>query len=130
MFAVVFIERALISNLRLYKLSVGYEVEQRQLEQEIEMLTAEVSEADTEMTNVAELIAVTRRYARIDGLTPEVLNAFVDKILIHERAKQDGKRTQAVDIHDSCVGIAHVPTGEEMRVMEQEYMQRTTLRTA
>lgn len=119
-----------LSDERFYKLSDGYEAEQKQLEQEIETLTAEVSEADTEVTNVSKLIAVTKKYTRIEELTPEILNAFVDKIVIHERVKQDGKRTQAVDIYYSYVGIVDVPTDEEMRAMEQEYMQRTNLQTA
>lgn len=119
-----------LSDERFYKLSDGYEAEQKQLEQEIEILTAEVSEADTEVTNVAKLIAVTKKYTRIEELTPEILNAFVDKIVIHERMKQNGKRTQAVDIYYSYVGIVDIPTDEEMRAMEQEYMKRTNLQTA
>ena len=119
-----------LSDERFYKLSDGYEAEQKQLEQEIAMLTAEVGEADTEVTNVSKLIAVTKKYTRIEELTPEILNAFVDKIVIHERVKQNGKRTQAVDIYYSYVGIVDIPTDEEMRAMEQEYMQRTNLQTA
>ena len=119
-----------LNDERFYKLSDGYEAEQEQLKQEIEALTAEVSEADTEATNVAKLIAVTKKYTRIDELTPEVLNAFVDKIVIHEREKKDGKRTQQIDIHYSYVGIVDIPTDEEMRQMEREYMQRTTRQTA
>ena len=119
-----------LNDERFYKLSDGYEAEQEQLKQEIEALTAEVSEADTEATNVAKLIAVTKKYTRIDELTPEVLNAFVDKIVVHEREKKDGKRTQQIDIHYSYVGIVDIPTDEEMREMEQEYMQRTTRQTA
>lgn len=93
-------------------------------------MTAEVNQADTEVTNVAKLIAVTKKYTRIDELTPEILNAFVDKIIVHERVKQDGKRTQAIDIYYSYVGIVDIPTDEEMREMEQEYMRRTNLQTA
>jgi NADH dehydrogenase/NADH:ubiquinone oxidoreductase subunit G len=119
-----------LNDERFYKLSDGYEAEQEQLKQEIEALTAEVSEADTEATNVAKLIAVTKKYTRIDELTPEVLNAFVDKIVIHEREKKDGKRTQQIDIHYSYVGIVDIPTDEEMRQMEREYMQRTKRQTA
>ena len=119
-----------LNDERFYKLSDGYEAEQEQLKQEIEALTAEVSEADTEATNVAKLIAVTKKYTRIDELTPEVLNAFVDKIVVHEREKKDGKRTQQIDIHYSYVGIVDIPTDEEMREMEREYMQRTKRQTA
>ena len=116
-----------LNDERFYKLSDGYEAGQEQLKQEIETLKAEVSEADTETTNVAKLIAVTKKYTRIDDLTPEILNAFVDKIVIHEREKKDRKRTQQIDICHSYVGIVDIPTDEEM---EQEYMQRTTRQTA
>lgn len=119
-----------LSDERFYRLSDGYEAEQKQLEQEIEVLTSEVSEADTEVTNVAKLLAVTKKYTRIDELTPEILNAFVDKIVVHEWEKQDGKRIQTIDIYYSYVGIVDIPTDEEMREMEQEYMRRTTLQTA
>ncbi|WWR19465.1 DUF4368 domain-containing protein [Lachnospiraceae bacterium JLR.KK009] len=93
-------------------------------------MTAEVSESDTETTNVAKLIAVTKKYTRIDELTPEVLNAFVDKIIVHEREKKGGRRTQEIDIYYSYVGIVDIPTDEEMRELEQQYMQRTTRQTA
>ena len=119
-----------LNDERFYKLSDGYEAEQGQLKREIEALTAEVSQADMEVTNVAKLIAVTKKYTRIDELTPEILNVFVDKIVIHEREKKDGKRTQQIDIYYSYVGIVDIPTDEEMREMEREYMRRTTRQTA
>ena len=119
-----------LNDERFCKLSDGYEAEQEQLNLEIESLTDEVSEADMETTNVSKLIAVTKKYTRIDELTPEILNAFVDKIVIHEREKKDGKRTQQIDIYYSYVGIVDIPTDEEMREMEREYMQRTTRQTA
>ena len=119
-----------LNDERFYKLSDGYEAEQGQLKREIEALTAEVSQADMEVTNVAKLIAVTKKYTRIDELTPEILNAIVDKIVIHEREKKDGKRTQQIDIYYSYVGIVDIPTDEEMREMEREYMRRTTRQTA
>ena len=53
----------------------------------------------------------------------------MDKIVVHEREKKDGKRTQQIDIYYSYVGIVDIPTDEEMREMEQEYMQRTTRQT-
>ena len=41
-----------LNDKRFYKLSNIYEAEQEQLKQEIEALTAEVSEADMEATNI------------------------------------------------------------------------------
>ena len=71
-----------------------------------------------------------KKYTRIDELIPEILNAFVDKIVVYERVKQDGKRTQAIDIYYSYVEIVDIPTDEEIREMEREYMRRTNLQTA
>ena len=119
-----------LNDERFYKLSDGYEAEQEQLKHEIETLKAEVSEADTEATNVSKLIAVTKKYTRIDELTPEILNTFVDKIVVHECEKKDGKRTQDIDIYYSYVGIVDIPTDEEMRKMEREYGKRTKRQTA
>ena len=119
-----------LNDERFYKLSDGYEAEQEQLKQEIEALKAEVSEADTEATNVSKLIAVTKKYTRIDELTPEILNTFVDKIVVHECEKKDGKRTQDIDIYYSYVGIVDIPTDEEMREIEREYGKRTKRQTA
>ena len=87
-------------------------------------MKAEVSEADTEATNVSKLIAVTKKYTRIDELTPEILNTFVDKIVVHECETQD------IDIYYSYVGIVDIPTDEEMREMEREYGKRTKRQTA
>jgi len=78
-----------LNDERFYKLSDGYEAEQEQLRKEMEALAAEVTEADTEATNVAKLVAVTKRYTRIDELTPEILNTFVDKIVVHECMETD-----------------------------------------
>ncbi len=119
-----------LNDERFYKLSDGYEAEQEQLKHEIETLKAEVSEADTEATNVSKLIAVTKKYTRIDELTPEILNTFVDKIVVHECEKKDGKRTQDIDIYYSYVGIVDIPTDEEMQKMEREYGKRTKRQTA
>ena len=119
-----------LNDERFYKLSDGYEAEQEHLKQEIETLKAEVSEADTEATNVSKLIAVTKKYTRIDELTPEILNTFVDKIVVHECEKKDGKRTQDIDIYYSYVGIVDIPTDEEMQKMEREYGKRTKRQTA
>lgn len=111
-----------MNDKRFYKLSDGYEAEQEKLKQEIKTLAYEVSEVDTEATDVAKLIIVTKKYTRIDELTPEILNALVEKNIIHEREKKDGRRTQKIEIHYSYVDIVDIPTDEEMWKMEQEYM--------
>lgn len=103
-----------IIDEQFYRLSESYETELADAKAEIVRLTKEVRDTDTAVSNVEKLIVVTRWYTRIDELTPEILNAFVDKIVVHEAEQKDGKRTQSIDIYYSYVGIVNIPTAEEM----------------
>lgn len=103
-----------ITDEQYFRLTEGYEAEQAEIAKETERLTAEINETDTAVGNVEKLIVVTRSYTRIDKLTPEILNAFIDRIEIHEKVKTDGKKTQQIDIYYSYVGIINIPTEEEM----------------
>ena len=103
-----------ITDEQYFKLTEGYEAEQAEIAKETERLIAEINETDTAVGNVEKLIAVTRSYTRIDKLTPEILNAFIDRIEIHEKVKTDGKKSQQIDIYYSYVGIINIPTEEEM----------------
>ena len=103
-----------IIDEQFYRLSKSYETELADAKAEIVRLTEEVRDTDTAVSNVEKLIVVTRWYTRIDELTPEILNAFVDKIVVHEAEQKDGKRTQSIDIYYSYVGIVNIPTAEEM----------------
>lgn len=47
-------------------------------------------------------------------LTPEILNDFLEKIVIHAPDKSSGKRKQEVNICYNAVGILDVPTTEEL----------------
>ena len=116
-----------ITDEQFYRLSEGYEAELADAKTEIATLTEKVKDTDTAVNNVEKLIAITRRYTRIDELTPEILNALVDKIVIHEAEKKDGKRTQSIDIYYSYVGIVNIPTAEEMAV---ESARRRASKTA
>ncbi len=71
---------------------VGYEAELANAKTEIAALTYEVRNTDTVVSKVEKLIAVTMWYTSIEELTPEILNSLVDKIVVHEAEKKDGKR--------------------------------------
>ncbi len=114
-----------LSDEQFYRLSEGYETEQEEIRTEIAKLTEEISQADTTVHNVEKLIAVTRKYTRVDQLTPEILNALVDKIVVHEAVKKDGKRTQAIDIYYSYVGIIDIPTDEELKQYAGKHGRKT-----
>ena len=45
---------------------------------EIAKLTEEIGQAGTVVHDVEKLITVTRKYTRVEQLTPEILNALID----------------------------------------------------
>lgn len=114
-----------LSDEQFYRLSEGYEAEQEEIRTEIAKLTEEIGQADTAVHNVEKLIAVTRKYTRVEQLTSEILNALVDKIVVHEAVKTDGKRTQAIDIYYSYVGIIDIPTDEELKQHAGKHGRKT-----
>ena len=44
--------------------------------------------------------------------TPEIINELIDKILVHQQTKVNGKKYQQIDIYYSGVGIISVSANE------------------
>lgn len=75
-----------------------YQAEQQQLEIRIQDLKAELSHAE-------KWLAIVEKYATPTELTAELLNALIDKILVHEaEVGPDGIRQQEVEIFYRFIG--------------------------
>ena len=57
-------------------------------------------------------IGKVRKYTNIEELTPEIINELIDKILVYQQTKLNGKRYQQIDIYYAGVGIINIPTNE------------------
>jgi hypothetical protein len=55
--------------------------------------------------NVDRFIGIVRKHTDIRGLDATIIRELVEKIVIHERIRVDGKRTQRADIHYNFIGI-------------------------
>ena len=55
---------------------------------------------------------LVKRYTEITELTPEVVREFIEKVIVHQAEKVNGKRRQAVEIIYNCVGVIPNPTQE------------------
>lgn len=65
----------------------GYEQEQAELNQELESITAKISEMDMRDTYVKEFITKANEYIEMPKLTPELLRTFVRRIEVFEKKK-------------------------------------------
>jgi len=115
----VFEERCLenLTEERFQKLSYKYEDEQTELRHRIKRLKAVVAEEQTHEMNADGFLQLVRQYTDIRELTPEMLHGFIDRIVVHHRAKQFGEMVQKVEIYYKMIGFVELP---EMSKSEKE----------
>ena len=106
-----------ISDERFKTLSANYENEQRELKTLSEELNSAIQQTEQKTANAEQFVKVVRKYTEISELTPEIMHEFIEKIVVHEPEKVDGKRTQQIDIFyrfNAAVGSATV-TGRKKK---------------
>lgn len=101
-----------LTDERFVKMSQAYEQEQETLTERIKVLRKELSTAKEDAGNVTKFMRLVKRYTEITELTPEVVREFIEKVIVHQAEKVNGKRRQAVEIIYNCVGVIPNPTQE------------------
>jgi hypothetical protein len=118
-----------ISEERFTLMSSGYEREQSDLREKNEELRAELDAWNADNAKADNFITLVRKYTRIEELSPLVINAFVDKIVIHESVwseqteteRRKGTRSQQIDIYLKYIGDFNAP---DMRTPEEIEAER------
>ena len=98
-----------ISEERYMKMSDNYEAEQKALTERLNYLKAEIEKAKTQYDNINRFMAIVKRYSDFDEITPEILRAFVDKVIIHEKVKVDGRYIHTIEIIYNFVEAIDLP---------------------
>ena len=81
-------------------LSDVYNTEQRDIQERILKLQAEIQELKASAINVKKFVDIAYKYTGLQELTPEVLRTFIDKIVIHKRSEKWSKFSeQQIDIY-------------------------------
>ena len=95
-----------LTDGRLSTLVAGYEAEQERLEQEIVALTRQISEAETPKQDGRQFLKALRQFTFFDTLTPEMAEALVDRIVVHERIGTRSDYQQEIEIYFKFIGKA------------------------
>lgn len=106
-----------ITNERFRNLSFNYDKEQKKLKQKIEQLSKEISNTEKKTTDLTQFISNVKKYTEVTELTPEILNELIEKILVHQTEKVNGKKVQEIDIYYRGVGIISFPVSLEDMTM-------------
>ena len=113
-----------ISDDRFRNLSFNYDKEQQELKTKIEQLSKDIEKKDTDIT---QFISNVKKYTEIDHLTAEILNELIEKIVIHQQEKVNGKKVQEIDIYYRGVGIISFPVStDDIEITINKILNRKT----
>ena len=116
-----------LSDARYRALDAQYAKEQDALEIEIAELEKAVTGYEQSQKSAEKFIALIDKYENFDTLTNTMLNEFVEKILVHERARKGSQdTTQEIEIHFNFLGRYIPPSLQPVPLTpeEQEELQK------
>ena len=98
-----------ISEERYVKLSDTYETEQAALTERVKTLKTEIDKSKERKDRIRDFMKLVDNYSDIKELTPEIIRSFVDKIIVHEKRKENGHYRQDVEIVYNFIGAVEFP---------------------
>lgn len=114
-----------ITDERFRNLSFNYDKEQKELKIKIEQLSKDIENTEKKDTDITQFISNVKKYTEITELTPEILNELIEKMLIHQAEKIDGKKVQEIDIYYRGVGIISFPVSlEDMTTVIEKMLNK------
>ncbi len=97
-----------ITAERFAKMAQSYEEEKSTLTERVKILREELGRAKENSDNIVKLVRLVKKYIEITELTPEIVRELIEKIIVHQAERVDGKKSQAVEIIYN--GIGTIPT--------------------
>ena len=116
-----------LPDARYKALDAQYAKEQDALEIEIAELEKAVTGYEQSQKSAEKFIALIDKYENFDTLTNTMLNEFVEKILVHERARKGSQdTTQEIEIYFNFLGRYIPPSLQPVPLTpeEQEELQK------
>ncbi|WP_195382883.1 recombinase family protein [Blautia wexlerae] len=116
-----------LPDARYKALDAQYAKEQDALEIEIAELEKAVTGYEQSQKSAEKFIALIDKYENFDTLTNTMLNKFVEKILVHERARKGSQdTTQEIEIYFNFLGRYIPPSLQPVPLTpeEQEELQK------
>ena len=116
-----------ITDDRFRNLSFNYDKEQQELKIKIEQLSKEIENTEKKDNDITQFISNVKKYTEIDELTPEILNELIEKIIIHQTEKINGKKVQEIDIYYKGIGIISFPVSiNDIEVTIEKILNKKT----
>ena len=98
-----------ITDERFDFLAKSYEDEDNELKTKIQEFKNALASSVQDEEKLSKFLKVVKSYTKIEELTPEILNSFIEKIYIGETEKYDGRKMQEVEIIYKFIGAINLP---------------------
>ena len=94
-----------ITEYNFNMLTAKYQTEQGELAEKIDTLTVELDTVKQTESDARKWIDLIQQYAAPTELTAPLLNALIEKILVHQSVKgEDGEQEQEIEIFYRFIG--------------------------
>ena len=105
-------EEKVLGNLteeRFKKLTYKHKDEQPELKQKIKNLKTIVLEDKKHELDVNGFLNIVKKYSETINLTIDILNEFIEKIIVYHRETIDGMTSQKIEIFYKMIGNIQIP---------------------
>lgn len=93
-----------ISDERFAKMTATYEQEQSHLENRIAELESTIQAIKEKALNTEHFLKLVRKYTDIQKLDAEIIREFINKVIVFNAEKVNGRRQQKIQIVYNCIG--------------------------
>ena len=98
-----------LSDARYTKLSTQYEIEQAEIQHISHTLERQIDEESEQVADVGRFLQLAEKYSELQELDAYTVNELIDKIVIHNPEKIDGKKHVTIEIYFTYVGKIRIP---------------------
>ena len=110
-----------LSNKHFDMMLKDFETEQTALEKSIEQTKDTLRDFEEDSIRADKFIALVKKYTDFSELTTQMINEFVDKIVVHEGKWENCERTQEVEIYLNFIGKFEMPKKEPTKEEVEEF---------
>ena len=109
-----------ISDERFAIMSANFEVEQKELRENLSILEQSIIDAETEKVDMKRFLETIRECTDLKELTPAIVNTLIKRIEVHNSIVADGVKRVPIDIHFTAVGLINLPDEKELLELIEE----------
>lgn len=110
-----------LSEARYKKLSQKYDIEQSDIQKKMKQLNKLIEREEHREVDIDDFLEIVRQYTRVNKLTPELVRAFIDKIVVHQREELKNAQHQKIEIYFKVLGTIELPNVDEQKKYKKSF---------